>query len=138
MKNYIKINNLIALLVLLFFIPLYSYGQEIIELEGDTMVTISQGQLKTINSIIIDKEYTSKENILLDSLVLQKDSVISILTKKYETKDSIVSRYIRVIDFQEDRIDGLEKSIKKEKIRKVGWGIGGGIVGIILGILIAK
>lgn len=138
MKNYIKINNLIALLVLLFFIPLYSYGQEIIELEGDTMVTISQGQLKTINSIIIDKEYTSKENILLDSLVLQKDSVISILTKKYETKDSIVSRYIRVIDFQEERIDGLEKSIKKEKIRKVGWGIGGGIVGIVLGILIAK
>lgn len=138
MKNYIKINNLIALLVLLFFIPLYSYGQEIIELEGDTMVTISQGQLKTINSIIIDREYTSKENILLDSLVLQKDSVISILTKKYEMKDSIVSRYIRVIDFQEDRIDGLEKSIKKEKIRKVGWGIGGGIVGIILGILIAK
>lgn len=138
MKNYIKINNLIALLVLLFFIPLYSYGQEIIELEGDTMVTISQGQLKTINSIIIDREYTSKENILLDSLVLQKDSVISILTKKYEMKDSIVSRYIRVIDFQEDRIDGLEKSIKKEKIRKVGWGLGGGIVGIILGILIAK
>lgn len=138
MKNYIKINNLISLLVLLFFIPLYSYGQEIIELEGDTMVTISQGQLKTINSIIVDKEYTSKENILLDSLVLQKDSVISILTKKYEIKDSIVSRYLRVIDFQEDRIDGLEKSIKKEKIRKVGWGIGGGIVGIILGILIAK
>lgn len=138
MKNYIKINNLIALLVLLFFIPLYSYGQEIIELEGDTMVTISQDQLKTINSIIVDKEYTSKENILLDSLVLQKDSVISILTKKYEIKDSIVSRYLRVIDFQEDRIDGLEKSIKKEKIRKVGWGIGGGIVGIILGILIAK
>lgn len=138
MKNYIKINNLIALLVLLFFIPLYSYGQEIIELEGDTMVTISQGQLKTINSVIIDREYTSKENILLDSLVLQKDSVISILTKKYEMKDSIVSRYIRVIDFQEDRINGLEKSIKKEKIRKVGWGIGGGIVGIILGILIAK
>lgn len=138
MKNYIKINNLIALLVLLFFIPLYSYGQEIIELEGDTMVTISQGQLKTINSIIVDKEYTSKENILLDSLVLQKDSVISILTKKYEIKDSIVSRYLRVIDFQEDRIDGLEKSIRKEKIRKVGWGIGGGIVGIILGILIAK
>ena len=138
MKNYIKINNLIALLVLLFFIPLYSYGQEIIELEGDTMVTISQGQLKTINSFIVDKEYTSKENILLDSLVLQKDSVISILTKKYEIKDSIVSRYLRVIDFQEDRIDGLEKSIKKEKIRKVGWGIGGGIVGIILGILVAK
>lgn len=138
MKNYIKINNLIALLVLLFFIPLYSYGQEIIELEGDTMVTISQGQLKTINSIIVDKEYTSKENILLDSLVLQKDSVISILTKNYEIKDSIVSRYLRVIDFQEDRIDGLEKSIKKEKIRKVGWGIGGGIVGIILGILVAK
>lgn len=138
MKNYIKINNLIALLVLLFFIPLYSYGQEIIELEGDTMVTISQDQLKTINSIIVDKEYTSKENILLDSLVLQKDSVISILTKKYEIKDSIVSRYLRVIDFQEDRIDGLEKSIKKEKIRKVGWGIGGGIVGIILGILVAK
>lgn len=138
MKNYIKINNLIALLVLLFFIPLYSYGQEIIELEGDTMVTISQGQLKTINSIIVDKEYTSKENILLDSLVLQKDSVISILTKKYEIKDSIVSRYLRVIDFQEDRIDGLEKSIKKEKIRKVGWGIGGGIIGIILGILVAK
>ena len=102
------------------------------------MVTISQGQLKTINSIIVDKEYTSKENILLDSLVLQKDSVISILTKKYEIKDSIVSRYLRVIDFQEDRIDGLEKSIKKEKIRKVGWGIGGGIVGIILGILVAK
>lgn len=138
MKNYIKINNLIAILVLLFFIPLYSYGQEIIELEGDTMVTISQGQLKTINSIIVDKEYTSKENILLDSLVLQKDSVISILTKKYEIKDSIVSRYLRVIDFQEDRIDGLEKSIEKEKIRKVGWGIGGGIVGIILGILVAK
>ena len=138
MKNYIKINNLIALLVLLFFIPLYSYGQEIIELEVDTMVTISQGQLKTINSIIVDKEYTSKENILLDSLVLQKDSVISILTKKYEIKDSIVSRYLRVIDFQEDRIDGLEKSIKKEKIRKVGWGIGGGIIGIILGILVAK
>lgn len=138
MKNYIKINNLISLLVLLFFIPLYSYGQEIIELEGDTMVTISQGQLKTINSIIVDKEYTSKENILLDSLVLQKDSVISILTKKYEIKDSIVSRYLRVIDFQEDRIDGLEKSIRKEKIRKVGWGIGGGIVGIILGILVAK
>lgn len=138
MKNYIKINNFICLLVLLFFMPLKLFAQEIIELKGDTLIAITQDQLKTINSIIVDREYLNKENIILDSLVLQKDSVISILGKKYEMKDSIVSRYLRVIDFQEDRITGLEKSMKKEKAKKIGWGIGGGILGIVLGILIAK
>lgn len=124
--------NLIYIL-LLSLLPMMKVGaQEIVEHKGDTLITITPGNLKTINSIIVDLE-NSKEIIGIQERMIFEDSIIKI------QKDSIIN-YQREIQLKKDdyyinSIQGLQDSLKKEKRKKKLWTGILGSVAVILGAL---
>ena len=124
--------NLIYIL-LLSLLPMMKVGaQEIVEHKGDTLITITPKNLKTINSIIVDLE-NSKEIIGIQERMIFEDSIIKI------QKDSIIN-YQRKIQLKKDdyyinSIQGLQDSLKKEKRKKKLWTGILGSVAVILGAL---
>lgn len=124
--------NLIYIL-LLSLLPIVKVGaQEIVEHKGDTLITITPENLKTINSIIVDLE-NSKEIIGIQERMIFEDSIIKI------QKDSIIN-YQRKIQLKKDdyyinSIQGLQDSLKKEKRKKKLWTGILGSVAVILGAL---
>lgn len=124
--------NLIYIL-LLSLLPMMKVGaQEIVEHKGDTLITITPENLKTINSIIVDLE-NSKEIIGIQEKMIFEDSIIKI------QKDSIIN-YQRKIQLKKDdyyinSIQGLQDSLKKEKRKKKLWTGILGSVAVILGAL---
>ena len=131
MKKYI-------LFIIFFFIAvLNSFSQEVIEYKGDTVIAISQNDLKTINSIIVEYEYTVKEldlrkqQFLVDSaLLIAKDSIILekdfILAKKEEY----------YVNLNEELHKSLEREKKRYRNIVTGTTIGAGAVAVLVGILV--
>ena len=112
------------------------YGQKIIEYNGDTLITISPENVKTMNSIIVEREYLIDEIIVLSELNEIKDSLI-----KDQEEIIIIGKNIikeekdkHVLEIQKQAIE-LESSYKK-KLNK--WVSISGIVGLILGVLLGK
>lgn len=118
---------------MLSLLPIVKVGaQEIVEHKGDTLITITPENLKTINSIIVDLE-NSKEIIGIQERMIFEDSIIKI------QKDSIIN-YQREIQLKKDdyyinSIQGLQDSLKKEKRKKKLWTGILGSVAVILGAL---
>lgn len=120
-------------ILLLSLLPIVKVGaQEIVEHLGDTLVTITPENLKTINSIIVDLE-SSKEIIRLQKNIIQEDSLIKL------EKDSIInyqwSMQKTKDNYYIESIDGLKKSIEKEKRKKKTLVGVLGSVAAILGII---
>lgn len=130
MKTYIKIICLIIPLAFLFFLKANSQG--IIEYKGDTLITITPNNLKTINCIITDFELTKKEVSVYKNLVYQDSLLI-------KDKDSIISRKDSIISKKEtyynNLVSELNNNLKKEKNKKTLWTSILGGVAVILGIL---
>lgn len=124
--------NLIYILLLSLLSVIKVGAQEIVEHKGDTLITITPGNLKTINSIIVDLE-NSKEIIGIQERMIFEDSIIKI------QKDSIIN-YQREIQLKKDdyyinSIQGLQDSLEKEKRKKRLWTGILGSVAVILGAL---
>lgn len=120
-------------ILLLSLLPIVKVGaQEIVEHLGDTIVTITPENLKTINSIIVDLE-SSKEIIRLQKNIIQEDSLIKL------EKDSIINYQWSIQKMKDnyyiESIDGLKKSIEKEKRKKKTLVGVLGSVAAILGII---
>lgn len=120
-------------ILLLSLLPIVKVGaQEIVEHLGDTLVTITPENLKTINSIIVDLE-SSKEIIRLQKNIIQEDSLIKL------EKDSIINYQWSIQKMKDnyyiESIDGLKKSIEKEKRKKKTLVGVLGSVAAILGII---
>lgn len=120
-------------ILLLSLLPIVKVGaQEIVEHLGDTIVTITPENLKTINSIIVDLE-SSKEIIRLQKNIIQEDSLIKL------EKDSIINYQWSIQKTKDnyyiESIDGLKKSIEKEKRKKKTLVGVLGSVAAILGII---
>ncbi len=118
---------------MLSLLPLLSIeAQEIIEHKGDTMIVISPSNLKTINSIIIDLE-DSKKIINLQNKIIKNDSIVK------SERDSIIVNQTNIIDKQNkyytESINNLEKTLKKEKIKKTVWTSALGLVAVIFGTI---
>ena len=123
----------IIYILLLSLLPIVKVGaQEIVEHKGDTLITITPENLKTINSIIVDLE-NSKKIMGIQERMIFEDSIIKI------QKDSIIN-YQREIQLKKDdyyinSIQGLQDSLKKEKRKKKLWTGILGSVAVILGAL---
>lgn len=118
---------------MLSLLPLLSIeAQGIIEHKGDTMIVISPNNLKTINSIIIDLE-DSKKIINLQNKIIKNDSIVK------SERDSIIVNQTNIIDKQNkyytESINNLEKTLKKEKIKKTVWTSALGLVAVIFGTI---
>lgn len=120
-------------ILLLSLFPIMKVGaQEIVEHKGDTLITITPNNLKTINSIIVDLE-NSKEIIDLQDKIILEDSIIKL------KKDSIINYQWDIQNKRDDyyirSIQGLEESIEKEKRKKKTWVGILSSVAVVLGIL---
>ena len=107
-------------------------AQEIVEHRGDTLITITPRNLKTINSIIVDLENT-KELSKVQGVLIKEDSVVM------ARKDSIIL-YQQKIQTMKDNyyvssITGLQESLEKEKKKKKTWLGVLGSVAVILGTI---
>lgn len=111
-------------------------AQEIVEHKGDTLITLTPENLKTINSIIVDLENIRDLSEVQESLI-KEDSVVM------AKKDSIIF-YQQKIQIMRDNyyvfsITELQESLRKEKKRKKTWlGILGSVAVILGSIAICK
>lgn len=110
----------------------------VISLNEDTVVAISENNLKDINSVFVKYEWGLVENEILtdiietdSTIIVQKDSIIL-------SKDVIISKQDSIFDLNMKR---MEKEIKKDKIiaGTVGGAVGAATVAVIvLGILLGR
>lgn len=111
------------------------YSQEIVKINEDTLITITERDVKVINSICTDLEYFQEKTKTLENIILADSVLIS-------ARDSIIRKQegimVRNDKYYGDKISGLEKSLKKEKREKTLLTVILGSVSIILGILAIK
>lgn len=110
-------------------------AQEIVEYKGDTLIVISPGDLKTMNHIITDLEY-STELIGIQERIIAEDSIIKL------RKDSTINYYIDIQNKKDDyylsTVENLENSLKKEKKKRKITTYILGSVAVVLGYLAIK
>lgn len=126
-------NRVIKIIIVLLTFALSSSAQNKIVMNGDTLVTITPENLKTINKIIVDLEYSKKiqakqHNIIKrDSILLGiKDSLISLYNVREKKKEEY---YI----IQTSKLIEDNHRLKKKVRRKSTW-LGG--IGLVLGLLV--
>lgn len=113
-KKYI----ICVLLVFFFSLPTL-YCQEIMEISGDTLITLTPTQLGTLNSILSEHGSLKREIAILDSLTAQQDTLVSVLEQKIETQDQIVAAKTGIIREQDAELQRLGQKMKTQ--RKKGW-----------------
>lgn len=126
----------ILFIILMFVTILSSYSQEIIEYKGDTLVAITQKDLVTINSIIVDYEYTQKEldyykdlSVVDSALICAKDSIIS-------EKDLILKKKE---DYYINLNNSIQASLKRERRKyQIAGGTLVGAVVVLVTVILCK
>lgn len=126
------------LLVSLFLYPILGASQEIVKYKNDTLIMITPNNLKTINSIIVDRDFLEKELNLSNQIKFQKDSIIKLKTKELTIKDSIIDSFNNIVFLKDEQIENIRVENKKEKRKKISVGIGSGVLGLLLGLLIVR
>lgn len=131
MKTSIK-RTVLCLLCLLAF-SFFAEGQEIIEHNGDTLITITPSNLKTINCIIVDFENTKDQLNNYKKLSIQDSILIRNQTNIIAAKDSLLKKKE---NYYIQSVKQLQNSIEKEK-KKKRWlgGILGTTIAAILGTI---
>lgn len=131
----------LGLVIAILVSPLKVHSQEIIRTaEGDTLITITPPQLKVLNCIITDYEYSLKREELLKNKTITLEHKITHLDSLIRLQD-IQSREMFEVytnNMESLRIQ-MEREVKKQ--RKAGWikgGIGGAIVGGLLVFLLCR
>lgn len=127
-------NKLILTLLAFFLILVKGNGQEVMTINGDTIVAITPADVITINSIITDYEWLKKETAVLDSIIKcdslmldVKDSIIEMQSIRESIKDEYYQKQINSL-IQENI--GLKISSKKT------WLDTAGPLGLLVGLLI--
>lgn len=126
------------LLGVLFLYPILGASQEIVKYKNDTLIMITPNNLKTINSIIVDRDFLEKELNLSNQIKFQKDSIIKLKTKELTIKDSIIDSFNNIVFLKDEQIENIRVENKKEKRKKISVGIGSGVLGLLLGLLIVR
>ena len=103
------------LLVFLFLYPILGASQEIVKYKNDTLIMITPNNLKTINSIIVDRDFLEKELNLSNQIKFQKDSIIKLKTKELTIKDSIIDSFNNIVFLKDEQIENIRVENKKEK-----------------------
>ena len=122
------------LFVILLFVSVVSYSQQIIEYKGDTLVAITQKDLITINSVIVDYEYTQKELDYYKQLSKVDSATI-------RAKDSIIVEKDIMFRKKENYYIDLNNSIQttlkreKKKYQIAGYSLGAAVVVLVTVIL---
>ena len=118
-------------------LPIIGHAQEKVVINNDTLITITPGNLRTINKMIMDLDYHKqavndyKELVKRDSMLLGiKDSLIV----QYNLREAKKEKYY--ID-QTTKLTADNKRLKKEGRRRTTWMSAVCLlVGAVLGLLV--
>lgn len=122
------------LFVILLFVSVVSYSQQIIEYNGDTLVAITQKDLTTINSIIVDYEYTQKELGYYKNLSQVDSATISALDSIIVEKDIM---FKKKEDYYIELNNSIQTTLKRErkKYQIAGYSLGAAVLVLVTVIL---
>ena len=130
-------NRVIKIIIVLLAFVLSSSAQNKVVINGDTLVTITPENLKTINKIIVDFEYSKKIQTKQQSIIRQDSILLGV-------KDSLISLYnIREKKKEEYYINQTNKLIennnrlrKKAKMKSTWLGSIGLLIGLLVGLIV--
>lgn len=130
-------NRVIKIIIVLLAFVLSSSAQNKVVINGDTLVTITPENLKTINKIIVDFEYSKKIQTKQQSIIKQDSILLGV-------KDSLISLYnIREKKKEEYYINQTNKLIennnrlrKKAKMKSTWLGSIGLLIGLLVGLIV--
>ena len=69
--------KILLILIILFLGINNSFGQEVVVLKGDTVITLEKRNVETLNEIALHRKYLIKELQICDSLGIVKDSILN-------------------------------------------------------------
>lgn len=135
MNKTIKI--IIIILIFLLSFVLSSSAQNKVVINGDTLVTITPENLKTINKIIVDLEYSKKIQTRQQNIIKQDSVLLGV-------KDSLILQYnIREKKKEEYYISQASKLIednnklrKKARVKSTWLGTIGLVLGLLVGLIV--
>ena len=126
--------KILAIISIILSTMINAFSQEVIVLNGDTVVTLEKKSIETLNEIALHRKYLIEELQLCDSSNMIKDSLLILREKeikKYKSMSNITNAKMMIYD---DKITQLEKEIKI-KGRNNGLILGGGILAFFLSVL---
>lgn len=99
-----------------------SYPKKIL-VDKDTVVAITETQLKEINKTFLETEALRAETKVLKTAILQKDSVIANLKEVYVTNNKIdsayqsqISYYRGIIDLQQQKYGDMKSEFQAQNL----------------------
>ena len=130
-------NKTIKIIIVLLSFVLSSSAQNKVVINGDTLVTITPENLKTINKIIVDLEYSKKFQTRQQNIIKQDSVLLGI-------KDSLILQYnIREKKKEEYYISQTSKLIednnklrKKARVKSTWLGTIGLVLGLLVGLIV--
>ena len=102
----------------------------------DTVIALSENNLKDVNSIDVKYEGTMAENELLEQIIVEDSTIIGLKDSIILDKNIMLSKQDSIFN---ENMKALEKSIKKDKViaGTVGGCVGAAAVAVIvLGVLL--
>ena len=123
------------ILFLFLLVSLKSYSQNVLFLEGDTVITLSLPQVRKINVVFYENKSLKQQVALCDSIIFYKNQEITDYKNVISSKDDVVKFQDELITEANKVIDKQSKRLEKEKKKKKWYftagAISGGVVGLI-------
>ena len=119
------------ILFLFLLVSLKGYSQNVLVLEGDTVITLSLPQVRKINVVFYENKSLKQQVALCDSIIFYKNQEITDYKNVISSKDDVVKFQDELITEANKVIKKLEKEKKKKKWYFTAGAISGGVVGLI-------
>lgn len=119
------------ILFLFLLVSLKGYSQNVLVLEGDTVITLSLPQVRKINVVFYENKSLKQQVALCDSIIFYKNQEITDYKNVISSKDDVVKFQDDLITEANKVIKKLEKEKKKKKWYFTAGAISGGVVGLI-------
>ena len=126
--------KILLILAILFLGINNIFGQEIVVLKGDTIITLERKSVETLNEIALHRKYLIKELQVCDSLSIIKDSIINEKSGQITRYQNLMRINDAKVEICTNKISELEKEIKKKE-RNNGLILGGGIFAFLFSVL---
>lgn len=106
-----------------------TYGQNIMVIENDTIVSLTLDEVRVINSVFLERNYLQEKSQINDSIISYQINVIENLNDIIDSKESIINAQSTLISNKnlliQDQVSQIDKLKKQRK-----WILSGG--GVIL------
>lgn len=125
----------IILLLINLLIAIASFSQTTYPRRlNDSLVVITNEQLKQSNLIFVEHEYLTKENVLLNEKICLQDSLINNYHKIDSIQKNNIIRLTDEVNFMNNKVNNVSKQLKVYK--PVAWISSSVLIVTLLSILL--